>query len=350
MKKKLKVLAVFWMLVFVASFYCNYVVTLGVVLLGVFFVFCLATFLFCNKMLKQTNWWNNKFVYTKKFCSNAGYRKYLIRNLEIVNVGSNPALFDFFYDDVLGENWSSGTQGLNMDFEILKYRYSFLKDGGIVLLPLVLFSSVSEYLNTKPGYRSVDYYVKYLNILDGWQTRSFPNAIDVYKYNKYPLLFNKKAIKYLFKDVPPNQMLNITCQTMSLVEMQHNADLFIDGWKKEFDIRSLKQPLNTSLEKAMKETVTIAQNIIAFLQERNLRPVFVFPPMSESLYQKIPSQAMQHYVYDFIAKINRPEIPFLDYSTNAELRKNEYFFNSLFMNQKGRKVFSNKVFEDLGLK
>lgn len=334
---------------FAAALYFNHVVAFGVTLLGLFIVLVLTAFLLCNKMLKRTNWWTNKFIYTKKFCSNAGYRKYLVRNLEIVNVGSNPALFAFFYGDVLGENWSSGTQGLNMDFEILKYRYSFLKEGGVVLLPLVLFSSVSEYLNAKPGYRSVDYYVKYLNILDSWQIRILPNAQKIYKYNKYPLLFNKKAIKYLFKDVSANQMLNITDQTMSMAEMQCSADSFIDAWKKEFDIRSLQQPLTEPLKKAMLETAAIAQNIIAFLQERNLRPVFVFPPMSESLYQKIPKQAIQYYVYDFITKINRPEVLFLDYSVNAELRKNEYFFNSLFMNLNGRKVFSKKVFEDLGL-
>jgi len=350
MKKKLKILAVLWVLLSVTSFFINYLISIALVVIGLVAFSCLIAFFLCNKMIKQTNWWKNKFVYTKKFCSNAGYRKYLVRNLDIVNVGSNPALFGFFYGDILGENWSSGTQGLNMDFEILKYRYSFLKEGGTVLIPLVLFSSVSEYLNSKPNYRSVDYYVKYLNILDSLQMKLLPCFKDVFKYNKWPLLYNKKAIKFLIRDVEPNQMLNITTQTMSLAEMQSHADSLIDAWKKEFDIRSLSDSLNESLKMAMEETSIIAKNMITFLQERNLRPVFVFPPMSETLCQKIPVQAIRHYVYDFITMVNKPEVPFLDYSNDAELKKNENFFNSLFMNQIGRKTFSKRVFEDIGLR
>lgn len=314
------------------------------------FVVAMAVFLILNYLVKKTNWWNNKFYYTKKFCTNAGYRTYLVRNLEMVNVGSNPALFAFNYENILGENWSTGTQGLNMDFEILKYRHSFLKKGAYVLIPFVLFSSISEYLNTKSEYRSVDYYVKYLKILDSQQILNLPKWKDVLQYNKYPLWYNFKSIKYLIRDVEPIQSKNIASQTLSLAEMQYNADSFILGWKKEFDIRNLKLSLNKTLQDAMKNTAKIVADMVDFLEERSYKPVFVFPPMSEALYQKIPHQAIQHYVYDFIKLINRPQVTFLDYINCSDLRKNEYFFNSLFMNLEGRRVFSRQILKDLKLK
>ena len=279
-----------------------------------------------------------------------GYRTYWVRNLDIVNVGSNPALFAFYYENILGENWSSGTQGLNMDFEILKYRHSFLKDGAYVLIPFVLFSSISEYLNSKSGYRSADYYVKYLRIIDYQQITKLPCGRDIFKYNRYPLFYNFKSLKYLIKDVEPNHLMDVTSQTLSLAEMQYSADVFINGWKKEFDIKNLKQPLNNILQDAMKKTAKIVIEMIDFLEERGYKPIFVFPPMSESLYEKIPSQTLQYYVYDFLKLINKPEVPFLDYSQKEELRNNKYFFNSLFMNLEGRRIFTRQVLEDLKLK
>lgn len=350
MKRKCLDLGVFAFIAAMGLFYFNKIFAIIWVLGCLLLISVMIGFLILNSLVKKTNWWNNKFCYTKKFCSNLGYRTYWVRNLEVVNVGSNPALFAFNYENILGENWSSGTQGLNMDFEILKYRHSFLKEGAYVLIPFVLFSSVSEYLNTKPGHRSVDYYLKYLRIIDYRQISKLPCGKDIFRYARYPLLYNLRSLKYLIKDVEPNRLLDITSQTMSLTEMQYDADMFISGWKREFDIKSLKQPLNKALQDAMKDTAKIVSDMIDFLEERNYKPVFVFPPMSESLYEKIPSQTLQCYVYDFINLINKPEVPFLDYCRKEELRENKYYFNSLFMNLEGRRVFTKKILEDLKLK
>ena len=350
MKRKCLYLIIFAIVVALGLYTYNNIIALIWILLCLLLGSFVTCFYILNYLVKKTNWWNNKFCYTKKFCLNLDNRKYWGRNLDIVNVGSNPALFAFNYENIQGENWSSGTQGLNMDFEILKYRHSFLKEGAYVLIPFVLFSSVSEYLNTKSKYRSVDYYVKYLKIIDYRQISKLPCGKNIFRYARYPLLYNLRSLKYLIKDVEPNRLLNITSQTLSLTEMQYDADMFIRGWKKEFDIKSLKQPLNGVLQDAMKNTAKIVSEMVDFLEERNYKPVFVFPPMSESLYKKIPGQTLQYYVYDFVNLINKPEVPFLDYSQKEELRENKYYFNSLFMNLEGRRVFTKKILDDLKLK
>ena len=350
MKRKCLYLCIFTFIVTMGLFYFNKILAFVWILVCLLLISVMTGFLVLNFLVKKTNWWNNKFCYTKKFCLNLDNRKYWGRNLDIVNVGSNPALFAFNYENIQGENWSSGTQGLNMDFEILKYRHSFLKEGAYVLIPFVLFSSVSEYLNTKPGYRSVDYYVKYLRIIDHQQISKLPCGKSIFRYDRYPLFYNLRSLKYLINDVEPNDLLNLTNQTLSLTEMQYNADIFISGWKKEFDIKSLRQPLNKALQDAMKDTAKIVSDMIDFLEERNYKPVFVFPPMSESLYEKIPSQTLQYYVYDFVNLINKPEVPFLNYCQKEELRENKYYFNSLFMNLEGRRIFTKKILEDLKLK
>ena len=90
--------------------------------------------------IEKTNWWKNQFVFTHQFISNQGYRKNLTRNIEIVNVGSNPARFAFDYDKlILGANWSTGNQGLDMDYQLLRFYHSFMKEGATVLIPIVPF-------------------------------------------------------------------------------------------------------------------------------------------------------------------------------------------------------------------
>jgi hypothetical protein len=82
-------------------------------------------FIILNKAVKRTNWYKNIFIFTTQFVSNAGYRDDLQRNYDIINLGSNPARFAFFYESVLGQNWSTGTQGLVEDLKILKRGFLF---------------------------------------------------------------------------------------------------------------------------------------------------------------------------------------------------------------------------------
>lgn len=302
-----------------------------------------------NNLIKQTNWWKNKFVFTRQFVSNAGYRKMFVRNLKVVNVGSNPARFAFFYEDVLGENWSTGPQGLNMDFEILKYRHSFLNESGYVLLPLVVFSSVSEYLNQKPEWRNYEYYLRYMEVLDNKQINNLPCALDVKGYYRSPLRYNRKAWKFLINDVEPDKRLEIVEQPMMLSDLINHADKTISGWKSEFDIKLLSTSLPEHLKKPMAESATIMRNMIDFLIERNITPVIVLPPITKVLFDKFPTSFWKTYIYDFIQMVDRPMVKVLDYTHNEKWQDSSLYFNSLFMNMRGRKLFTKQVLIDIGL-
>ena len=91
--KKEKTVILIALLSFVFAIFIS---TWVVVTLFVFYVL-IVFFLYLNWLLKKTNWWKNQFVFTHQFISNQGYRKNLTRNIEIVNVGSNPARFAFDY-------------------------------------------------------------------------------------------------------------------------------------------------------------------------------------------------------------------------------------------------------------
>lgn len=310
----------------------------------------LAMLLVLNKALKQTNWYKNVFVYTKQMCSNAGYRDYLVRNLDIVNVGSNPARFAFHYEDVKGENWSTGNQGKDMDFEILKFRHSFLRKGGVVLLPIIPFSGVAGFLKkNNPEYLGIKYYAKFAHTLDGGQANRIPECHKAFKWIKYPLLFEPKALRYLFFDQQPDNRLSLTEQPLMMPQIIEDARHRIEGWLKEFNMQTLDEPLSKELKEGINNSVSIMQQMIDYLKERNLRPVILLLPTSRPLQQYFTQNIKQRLVYDFITQINRSKVEFLDYSNTEEFLDPQLYFDSLFLNLRGRKLFTKRVLKDLNI-
>lgn len=310
----------------------------------------LIVFLVLNILVKHTNWYRNLFAYTSQMCTNLGYRDYLVRNLDIVNVGSNPARFAFHYEDVLGENWSTGNQGLDMDFEILKYRHSFIKKGGVVLLPLVAFSGVSGYLRNKPQYTGTRYYAKFAKTLDPMQASLIPEVNKANKMVRFPLLVEPKAIKYLILDEQPDNRLMIDSMSLMYPQLLEDARHMMESWLEEFGMKSIDMPLSEDLKKGIDISVRTIRDMIDFLVERKLKPVIILTPMSEPLQSLFTEDVKKKLIYDFIEKINRPDVQFLDYSNDKDLQNPELYFNCLFMNLHGRKLFTKRVLNDLGIK
>ncbi len=348
MRRRYKYLAV---LVFISSLGLVFFHTwlgISILIIDCLAIIALILFLILNKGVKQTNWYKNVFVYTNQMCSNAGYRDYLIRNLDIVNVGSNPARFAFHYDDVLGENWSTGNQGKEMDLEILKFRHSFIKRGGIVLLPIVPFSSVAGFLKKyKPEYLGIKYYAKFAKTLDSGQANRIPECRKALRWIKYPLLFEPNSLRYILFDAQPDERLTICEQPLMMPQLIEDARQMIEGWLKEFNLKSINDSLSEELKEGIDNSVKKMQEIIDFLTERELQPVIVLPPMAAPLQDYFTESVKQRFIYDFIERINRPNVTFLDYSNEKDLQDPLLYFTSLFMNVRGRKLFTRRVLKDL---
>ena len=333
------------LIVLVASAFINKYLFLSLVALYALGILALAVFMAANKAVKKTNWWKNKFAFTHQFVSNAGYRKNLIRNYEVANVGSNPARFAFFYEDVLGQNWSSGTQGLDMDLEVLRFNHSYLKKGAPVILPIVAFSSVSGFL-TKV---SRPYMAKFVSILDGLQINYNDKLREGRKYLKYPLLYDWKAVRHLFFDTELDRRLDINEQPMQLIEMEQDAQEWMKIWKDEFRISDVSAPLPDHLKEGREKSVKMMIDMVNFLKERGYKPVIVSPPMSASLMKHFTKDVRDTYIYSFVDEIKkRVDVPYMDYM-DSEFQNNKYYFNALFMNLRGRKMFTKRVLTDLSL-
>lgn len=308
-----------------------------------------ALFLILNKLYIRTNHWKNQFAFEKNFISGAGYRDNLNRNFDIVNLGSNPAKYGFFYEQVRGQNWATGSQGLEMDFEILKTYHSYLKKDGVVLIPIMPFTAVSQYIKNRPDYWSDVYYMKFAKILDYSQARQLPGGKKLQRMLRYPLIYHPKWVRYVFIDESRDDGLLINEQTMDALELAQDADQWIRGWMREFNVSSMKDFLVKDFEAYREEAKTILKEMVRFCEVRDMKPVFITVPMSGYLAAKFSPEFRKRMIVDFVAEANEKNVPFLDYMFDERFSDAAFYNGSFFLNLKGRKAFSMQVIRDLGL-
>jgi hypothetical protein len=76
--------------------------------------------------------------------------------------------------------------------------------------------------------------------------------------------------------------------------------------------------------------------------------VLIFPPISKVLEERFTPRMRDLYLYPLTKSLTeRYNIPFLDYLGNETFSDNSLFFNSLFMNLRGRKLFTKDVLNKL---
>lgn len=349
MISKIKKLIPFVIILWGLSFYLSITVGIVLTLLGVLLICAIVFFLVLNNLLKRTNWWNNQFVGTSQFVSNSGYRENLIRNYDIINLGSNPARYAFFYEKIKGQSWATGSQGQDMDFEILKYYHSYLKEGGIVVIPIMPFTALSPYLKQRPEYWGVEYYSKFAKILDNSQVQALPNSRRIQRYLAYPLLYNRSAIRYVIRDVPKDTKYEVAEQNLMLMELEQESVFWINHWLKEFNLHTLTDVLNSKWAQYYKEAITLNKQLVDYCLERNLKPVFVCVPMTSHLSSKFPSSFYKYMVTEFVQKCNSHDVPFYDYTYDERFKDDSLYINSFFLNLRGRKYFTEQFLKDLNL-
>lgn len=356
MKRRLVKLAKLLALPFVlwvASFAISIWLALALGVLG----FAALTLLLCGRFLprilgrliKRTNWWNNQYVGTRQFVSNMGYRDNIIRNYEIVNLGSNPARFAFFYENVVGQSWATGSQGQDMDFELLKYFHSYLKQGGTVLIPIMPFTAISPYIATRKEYWGPAYYSKFYQLIDWEQKRHLPYADEIQRYLSNPLSVNRRAWRYILHDVPADNRYKIAEQPMMAVELEQDATNWIKGWCAEFNLKSLCDAFEARWQTYREKAIGLNRKMVDYCLERGYKPVFICVPLTKYLSDKFPADVRRHLVTDFVAVCNEHDIPFLDYTLDPRFQDPSLYFNSFFLNLRGRKLFTRQVLKDLGI-
>ena len=303
------------------------------------------------KILKKAQWYRNMLVDPDHeiYPDNTWYRTHDERNFDIVNLGSSGGKWAFDYSDLdlKAMNWAQQPQTLLEDYNLLRHYHSILRKGGYVIITIMPFTG----LNKETGLLDA---FKYVN-LDCQEEPLQPHMYnEACRYAKYPILFKKKAIKALIRyllgkesNADKYAYTKVVHNPMSHRQLDEDAKRWIDGWKRQFGIDDFDAPLTTQNREGRKFRINLMRELIDFCLERGYKPVYVIPPVTSHLSCYYTQQFESTYVYGFLKEVNR-EIPLLDYSKDKTFKDDDLYFNSFFLNSKGRKMFTLRVIQDLG--
>lgn len=301
-----------------------------------------------NAPIKHSKWFNSLFVAEdgELYPNNRWYREHYERNFDIVVLGSSSAKwgFDFTSFDIKGMNWAQAPQTLVEDYNILRNFHSILRKDGYVVITIMPFTSLNKETNIYDA-------LKYLKISTHKPIESHM-LNKAYRYFKYPIFMGKPAIKagirhILRKEPSTNtQWQTITTNPMSPQQLEHNAQNYINGWKKQFEITDFEAPLSIKNKEGRAFRTKIMQEIIDFCLEREYKPILVIPPTTSYLSNFFTKDFEELYIYSFIKEIGR-DIPLLDYSKKEDLKDEQLYLNALILNQSGRVLLTKNLLKDL---
>lgn len=293
-----------------------------------------------NKLTKRTKWFKNTNEDSMKF------RKDIPLDLDICNLGSNSGKFAFDYENssLKGANWAVGPQTLSYDFRVLKNYFSYLKEGATVLMPLCPFSSCIKDFEDDTNNHKYYSFLHPVLILNYSQLTNEKVMRSVDKpFQSSPL----RSILRILRDIPSRPTINN--KIMDDESLDANAYEFINNWKQQFSISDLDAPVSSKNRDCITYNTNLLKEMISFCVERNLKPVILIPPVTRALSSKFPELFRENYIYSFIKEANVNHIVLLNYLDDKRFDDPDLYFNSYFLNPKGRRIFTSQVLSDLGL-
>lgn len=291
-------------------------------------------------------WYRQKFGDVKRI------KKQLVFNLDVVNTGSNSAYYGIDYTSVQvkGANLAMRPQSLPQDLNMLKMFESYIKPKGVILVPLGPFSSCYKTYSQNDLERY--YGVWHPGLIENFDIEKCENYWRVMNSplrNAFvPIIkgFVRTFINFVLQGKDKNEY---DFQPLNELQLEKDAEQWIDGWKKQFEIDDLNDKLPSHILEGREKRIATLGELITFCKDREFKLVFVMPPVTKYLSSKFSKTFRKNYIYSFLAEAGAKDIPFLDYLDDGELSDSDLYFNSFFLNKRGRKVFTGRVLKDAGV-
>lgn len=302
-----------------------------------------------SRPVKASLWYRSLFVdydHTT-YPDNVWYREHDERNFDIVSLGSSCGkwAYDWNIAGIRGMNWAQQPQTLIDDFRLLRNFHSILKKNGVVVITIMPFTG----LNKTTGVMDT---LKYLETLYWDVVKDMPNIGEAKRFWKCPILFGKPAIKAAVKHILGRERpfrdwrLDAEKNPMSHQELDRDAQGWMVGWAKQFGIKDFDADLTEENRKGREIRVKVMREMVDFCLERGYRPVYVIPPVTNSLLRFYSDQFRKRYFYDYLQEVGR-NVRLLDYLGDPEFSDDDLYFNSFFLNKRGRATFTRHVFNDI---
>lgn len=282
----------------------------------------------------RSSWYDELFPECKKFWDHREF------DLDVVNLGSTSGLNAFNYSGlaVRAANWAMPRNSLKGDLAILENYSSYLRKGAVVIIPLCPFSSLSGSYDC-----SEDRYYTILSprSLSGFSRRRLERILAI-KNSPLRYIPFVEFIREIKRLIIPRSNARI-----APINMEEDAQSWIDGWQKEFCVKDFSYPLSLVNEDGVHDAVQILNRMIAFCKVHGFRPVLTIPPMHRSLAEKFTPQMQDVLLGSLEKRINGVSI--MNFMDNPEFSLDDSLFaNSFLLNKIGAEKFTRKLLRQIG--
>ena len=255
-------------------------------------------------------------------------------NLDIVNTGSGPGLYAISYHDckLNGFNFATAPQNYKYAFRLLNRFQGHINQGAIVII--VIMSPLSFANNM--DYQRPDYSDRYYGILP-------KEDIDGYSIKRHWISSHPLAVRFIRK------FKSLTLRRNMVVENATDEPAVVRSWKSEFGLKDLKDPDQASdHEAAFQSKISILQTGINFCYSKHWKPVFVIPPVPRKTREYVGADFLDAFLYKHLEALmnDNPDIKLFDHF-NDERFENVDFRDDIFVNEQGRKKFSQILFDEI---
>lgn len=291
-----------------------------------------------NCIYKKTNHFNNKFLDIERL-------KNISESLDIVNLGSNQPKYAFDYtlcNGIKGMNWGVGPQSLEYDFAILRKCSHSLHKDSVVLIPIC---PLKFFLTRHKG---IDIHIKYYGFLPKEDIIDYSDKF-INTEIKYPLYYHPKRVKFLLKDVSSsNDIMLVENNPMDESQLRRDADRWIDCWNREFNIDIDNLELSEDNRESIRFNIELLRQILLYCREHSLKAVIMTLPVTGYLGSRFSREFVCNHVVRYIEQANEGyACPTLYYLKGEKFQDPDLYFNSFFMNRKGRRLFTQDVVNEL---
>ncbi len=288
----------------------------------------------CNKIVRHLGWYKEYWNGATKFWNQPQF------NIDIVNLGSGAAVYAFDYTNsiYLGANWALSPQSLVHDFNILRNYFSFIREGGVVLITVCPFSGL---FSTYGKSHNLKYYT-FLHpaTIDNFKEEERIKALKL-KLNpikEYPAFCIKQTVGYILKRSKG------IIKRKPKIDYHVSAEEMMNSWKSQFGINDLRAPLSHNHLEELNSRKETLMEMIEFCNERALKPIVVIPPMHPFLSFKFPPEFFCNYIKPLIHDI---DAPVFNYMYDDSLSDDKYYRTALFMSEKGASLFTESLINRL---
>lgn len=290
-----------------------------------------------NALCRRTHWFN-EVLYPD--CAKFWYHSTF--NLDVVNLGSTSGIHAFCYEgiDIKCANWALSHNPLAGDEAILKNYMSYLNpQGSTVIFSLCPFSALAA------SYEPSD---------DRYYTLLYSSSIPAYSKQRQVMAMHKRTspLKYypvyeMVRDMGRVAMLPFKSKkvrVLSDAEMKKDAEHWMRGWQLEFGVSTFGGPMSLVNKDAISDAEEILERMCDFCSERNMKPVFVIPPVYHTLGEMFTKEAREQIIAPMASILTSKGVVLNNYMDDPDFANSpELFTNSFFLNRQGAMKFTHKV-------